>query len=200
MGPLDGLIQAAKYRETCPPQSCLEQLLVDQILRQDLDPGLLHWAHPATMLLLVAPCLLFAASLGWKIRGSGSQDGSDAAPKMTGEERRSAGSMHALLMSTALFFSIFGIQGGLGSMLLARQPILESPHSVSGFFFTAVLGLQVFSRLSGFCRSLAPFLPLFLPFLRKRVEDKVNGQGGRGWGHILQAVFRVEILPVEPFG
>ena len=70
MGPLDGLLEAAKYRETCPPQSCIEQLLLDQIRKQDFDPTVLHWAHPATMLLLVAPMLAWGASLGWKIRGS----------------------------------------------------------------------------------------------------------------------------------
>lgn len=146
MGPLDGLITAAKYRETCPPQSCVEQLLIEQIRKQDLDPSLLHWAHPITMLLLVAPCMVFAANLGWKIRGSTRpQDGSNTAAKLTAEERRSAGSLHAILMSTAVIFSTFGIQGGLGSMLLAREPILESSHSASGFLFTALFGLQVAS-------------------------------------------------------
>jgi len=137
--PLDGWIAAAKYREMCPPQSCVEQLLLDQIRKQDFDPTVLHWAHPATMLLLVAPSMSYAAYLGWKIRAS-----SESAPSaMSGSERRSAGSTHAVLMSAAALFSVFGIQGGLGSMLLANEPILESPHAASGFAFALLLGLQV---------------------------------------------------------
>eukprot|EP00802_Teleaulax_amphioxeia_P022886 Tamp_23386.p1 GENE.Tamp_23386~~Tamp_23386.p1 ORF type:complete len:243 (+),score=40.94 Tamp_23386:247-975(+) len=136
--PLDGWIAAAKYREMCPPQSCVEQLLLDQIRKQDFDPTVLHWAHPATMLLLVAPSMSYAAYLGWKIRAS-----SESAPSaMSGSERRSAGSTHAVLMSAAALFSVFGIQGGLGSMLLANEPILESPHAASGFAFALLLGLQ----------------------------------------------------------
>ncbi len=138
MGPLDGWIAAAKYRETCPPQSCVEQLLLDQIRKQDFDPTVLHWAHPATMLLFVAPIMSYAAYLGWKIRSS-----EPTSPVMSGIERRSAGSTHAVLMSAVAIFSVFGIQGGLGSMLLANEPILESPHAASGFVFALLLGLQV---------------------------------------------------------
>jgi len=147
MGPLDGLIQAAKYRETCPPQACIEQLLLDQFRKQDFDPTVLHWLHPATMLLIVAPMLVFGASLGWKIRGSGEA----SASRLDADERKSAGGTHAILMSLALLFSAFGIQGGLGSLLLAREPILESPHSLSGFAFVAVLGVQVVISLPPSC-------------------------------------------------
>jgi hypothetical protein len=142
MGPFDGWISAAKYRETCPPQSCVEQLLLDQVRKQDFDPTVLHWAHPATMVILVAPALAYAAYLGWKIRTSQNQDSTPSA-RMSGQDRSSAGRAHAILMSLAALLSIFGIQGGLGSMLLAGEPILESPHAASGFLFAACLGVQV---------------------------------------------------------
>jgi hypothetical protein len=48
-------------------------------------------------------------------------------------------------MSVAAVVSIFGIQGGLGSMLLADEPILESPHAASAFIFALLFGLQVSS-------------------------------------------------------
>ena len=157
MGPLDGWIAAAKYRETCPPQSCVEQLLLDQIRKQDFDPAVLHWAHPATMMLLVAPSMAYATYLGWKIRTSESAPSS----AMSGSERRSAGSTHAVLMSAAALFSVFGIQGGVGSLLLANQPILESPHAASGFAFALLLGLQVYRALLGRPRrSLASETPV----------------------------------------
>lgn len=155
MGPLDGWVSAAKYRETCPPQSCIEQLLLDQIRRQEVDPIILHWAHPATMLAFVILPTAYATYLGWRIRSSkalgSSTTSSDtsggqlaASPAgMTDKERSSAGKTHALLMSVAALFSVFGIQGGLGSMLLAGEPILESTHSASGFLFALLLGLQV---------------------------------------------------------
>jgi len=156
---LDGWIAAAKYRETCPPQSCVEQLLLDQIRKQDFDPSVLHLAHPATMLLLVAPSMAYATYLGWKIRSSEGW-------ALGSRQRRSAGSTHALLMSTAAIFSVFGVQGGLGSMLLADQPILESPHAATGFAFALLLGLQV--------RRLQSCVPVWLPTASFLLERKLS--------------------------
>ena len=80
---------------------------------------------------------------------------------LSAEERKSAGSTHAILMSLALLFSVFGIQGGLGSLLLAREPILESPHAVSGVVFATVLGVQVVTVLPpSLCGALDEMLSL----------------------------------------
>ena len=145
---LDGWIEAAKYRETCPPQSCVEQLLLDQIRKQDFDPSVLHWAHPATMLLLVAPSMVYATYLGWKIRSSEGW-------ALGSRQRRSAGTTHAVLMSAAAIFSVFGVQGGLGSILLADQPILESPHAATGLsirYLGVVEKALCYQHLSDKCR------------------------------------------------
>jgi Protein of unknown function (DUF4079) len=136
-GPLDGLISLVKAREACPPQVCIEQLLLDNVRRADLPEAVIHWSHPVTIVALALPLALGGAYLGWQIRlDSNSSSGSSSGS--SGAARR----LHAPLMAGALLLFVFGVQGGIASLLLQNHSLLDSPHAATAGVLLALFSLQ----------------------------------------------------------
>jgi Protein of unknown function (DUF4079) len=134
-GPLDGLISLVKAREACPPQVCTEQLLLDNVRRADLPEAVIHWSHPVTMVALALPLALGGAYLGWQIRLA---DSSSSSSSSSGAARK----LHAPLMTGALLLFVFGVQGGIASLLLQNHSLLDSPHAATAGVLLALFSLQ----------------------------------------------------------
>jgi Protein of unknown function (DUF4079) len=139
-GPLDGLISLVKAREACPPQVCIEQLLLDNVRRADLPDAVIHWSHPVTMVALALPLALGGAYLGWQIRlgNNGNSSSSSSSSSSSTAARR----LHAPLMAGALLLFVFGVQGGIASLLLQNHSLLDSPHAATAGVLLALFSLQ----------------------------------------------------------
>jgi Protein of unknown function (DUF4079) len=133
-GPLDGLISLVKAREACPPQVCIEQLLLDNVRRAELPEAVIQWSHPITMVALALPLALGGAYLGWQIRLA---DSSSSSSSNTAARR-----LHAPLMAGALLLFVFGVQGGIASLLLQNHSLLDSPHAATAGVLLALFSLQ----------------------------------------------------------
>lgn len=104
------------------------------------DP-ITHWGHPIMMGIVVFAMGSSAAIAGWKIR--------------TGAPDATVGSMPvrkfhkkvALWMTT---FIAMGYTGGLLSLVMQDQPILESPHFWTGSAVLGLLGLNGAISMSKF--------------------------------------------------
>lgn len=138
--PIESIYSMVKAREACPPQVCVEQLFVSIIRDLELPEGLIHWGHPIAMGIAVLAMGGYGIYQGLLIRS-----------KEPTAAVKAARSSHPTIM-TALFVIMFiGAQGGLSSLLVQRQPILESPHSATAllvllmFFAQAILGLGISS-------------------------------------------------------
>ena len=106
-----------------------------------LPAPITHWGHPAMMSIVIFAMGSTAAIAGWKIR--------------TGAPDATMGSMHvrkfhkkvALWMTT---FIAMGYTGGLLSLVMQGQPILESPHFWTGSAVLGLLGLNGAISMSKF--------------------------------------------------
>ncbi|KAG5189139.1 hypothetical protein JKP88DRAFT_275609 [Tribonema minus] len=135
-GPFEALVSLVKAREACPPQVCLEQLLLDNVRRAQLPEALFHWGHPAAMLLLTLPLALGGAYLGWQIKLG--NEGADP----QGVKRARA--LHPPLMIAAGVLLVFGVQSGIASLLMQGQPLLDSAHAKTAGALLALYAAQGF--------------------------------------------------------
>jgi Protein of unknown function (DUF4079) len=100
---------------------------------------IVHWGHPFFMGIVVVFMGSFAAISGW--RGRTLED-KDAAMKNLGDHRKIAPLM--------FLFMAMGYTGGVLSLVIQRQPILESSHFWTGSLVLILLGLNGAISLSGF--------------------------------------------------
>lgn len=101
-----------------------------------------HWGHPAMMGIVIFAMGSMAAIAGWKVRTA---DGPDVTMGSL-----PVGTFHkkvALWMTT---FIAMGYSGGLLSLVMQGEPILESPHFWTGSAVLGLLGLNGAISMSKF--------------------------------------------------
>lgn len=123
-------------------------------LREFLDPvaswfsglgmpePLIHWGHPLMMGIVVFVMGSFVGLTGWRIRVSTE---SDVMFKARQEHRVIAPLMFA--------FMAMGYTGGLLSLVMQDQPLLESPHFWTGTVVLLLLAVNGAIALLGFGKS-----------------------------------------------
>ena len=83
----------------------------------NLPEPITHWGHPAMMGIVIFVMGTFVGITGWKGRTLGDQT-------MAVENRRN----HRKLAPWMFTFMALGYTGGVLSLVMQEQPILESPH------------------------------------------------------------------------
>ncbi|NER48797.1 MAG: DUF4079 domain-containing protein [Symploca sp. SIO1A3] len=100
---------------------------------------IIHWGHPVMMGIVIFVLGSFVAYMGWRSRLT--KDGEVAA-----KSRESHRQMAPLMF---LFISL-GYTGGVLSLVMQQQPLLESPHFWTGSLAVVLLGINATLSLFGF--------------------------------------------------
>jgi fucose 4-O-acetylase-like acetyltransferase len=100
---------------------------------------IVHWGHPAMMGIVIFVLGSYVAYAGWQGRIAPDKD---VAIKNRADHRKLAP-----LMFT---FMALGYTGGLLSLVMQKQPIMESPHFWTGSSVLLVLVINGAISLSGF--------------------------------------------------
>lgn len=100
---------------------------------------IVHWGHPLMMAIVVFVMGSFVGFTGW--RGRVVED-KDAAIKSRSDHRKLAPWM--------FLFMALGYTGGVLSLVMQHQPILESPHFYTGSVVLLLLLINSAISLSGF--------------------------------------------------
>lgn len=98
-----------------------------------LPESITHWGHPAMMGIVVFVMGTYTAYAGWK--------GRVAAETEVAEKNKAD---HKKLAPLVFLFIALGYTGGILSLVMQRQPVLESPHFWTG---TVVIGLLAINGL-----------------------------------------------------
>lgn len=94
---------------------------------------IVHWGHPVMMGIVVVVMGAFVVWTGWQGRLLTATD--DAAAS----EKRSE---HAKIAPLMFLFIVLGYTGGVLSLVMQRQPILQSPHFWTGTLVIGMLGVN----------------------------------------------------------
>ncbi len=100
---------------------------------------IVHWGHPAMMGIVIFVLGSYVAYAGWQVRIAADKD---VAIKNRADHRKLAP-----LMFT---FMALGYTGGLLSLVMQKQPIMESPHFLTGSSVLIILGINGAISLNGF--------------------------------------------------
>ena len=104
------------------------------------DP-IVHWGHPLMMAIVAFVMGGAAALAGWRGRTLAATD-TEVAIKNKADHRKIAPLMYVFLVS--------GYTGGVLSLVMQGQPILESPHFVTGTIVIALLTINALLAATGF--------------------------------------------------
>lgn len=104
------------------------------------DP-IIHWGHPVMMGIVVFVMGSLVGLAGWRGRTLATTD-NDAAIKNKVQHRKTAPLMY--------FFLVAGYTGGVLSLVMQGQPILESPHFLTGSVVIALLTINALIATTGF--------------------------------------------------
>jgi hypothetical protein len=94
----------------------------------NLPEPIVHWGHPLMMAIVVFVMGGFAAYAGWQ--GRLASDGAIAL-----EQKQT----HAKIAPLMYLFIVMGASGGILSLVMQGEPILESPHFWTGMGAIALL-------------------------------------------------------------
>ena len=100
---------------------------------------IVHWGHPLMMAIVVFVMGSFVGLAGWQGRVV---EDKDAAIKSRSDHRKLAPWM--------FLFMALGYTGGVLSLVMQHQPILESPHFYTGSVVLLLLLINSAISLSGF--------------------------------------------------
>lgn len=100
---------------------------------------IVHWGHPVMMGTVIFILGSYVAYAGWQSRLT--SDG-EVATKSRADHRKLAPLMY-------LFVSL-GYTGGVLSLVIQKQPILESPHFWTGTAAIAILGINALLAFTTF--------------------------------------------------
>ncbi|RUT09066.1 hypothetical protein DSM106972_011190 [Dulcicalothrix desertica PCC 7102] len=100
---------------------------------------IVHWGHPAMMGIVIFVLGSYVAYAGWQGRIAADKD---VAIKNRADHRKLAPLM--------FIFMALGYTGGLLSLVMQKQPIMESPHFWTGSSVLILLGLNGAISLNGF--------------------------------------------------
>ncbi len=98
-----------------------------------------HWGHPAMMGIVVVAMGSFVGYTGWQ--------GRLAADKDVAIKNRSD---HRKLAPLMFLFIALGYTGGLLSLVMQHQPVMESPHFWTGSTIIVLLTVNSLISLTGF--------------------------------------------------
>jgi hypothetical protein len=113
--------------------------IADQFRRLNLPEVVVHWGHPLMMGIVVFVMGSFVGLAGW--RGRTVTD-----PAIATESR----SAHRKLAPWLFLFIAAGYTGGVLSLVMQQQPILESPHFWTGSAAVVLLAINGLISGSGF--------------------------------------------------
>ncbi|MGL6344618.1 MAG: DUF4079 domain-containing protein [Waterburya sp.] len=102
---------------------------------------IVHWGHPLMMAIVVFAMGSAVALAGWRGRTLAVTD-TEAAIKNKTDHRKIAPLMY--------FFLVAGYTGGVLSLVMQGQPILESPHFLTGTVVVALLTVNAVLAATGF--------------------------------------------------
>jgi hypothetical protein len=102
---------------------------------------IVHWGHPIMMGIVVFVMGSAVALAGWRGRTLAVTD-TEAAIKNKTDHRKIAPLMYVFLVS--------GYTGGVLSLVMQGQPILESPHFLTGTIVIALLTVNAVIAATGF--------------------------------------------------
>ena len=97
----------------------------------NMPEPIIHWGHPLMMGIVIFVVGTFVGFTGWK--GRTSED-----KKIASESRLS----HRKLAPFLFLFLSLGYTGGVLSLVMQKQPLLESPHFWTGSIVIFLLGLN----------------------------------------------------------
>jgi hypothetical protein len=112
--------------------------IAQQFTNLGVPEPIVHWGHPFFMSIVILAMGSYAGLTGWKIRLQ--QD----------DASRSIHKRVSLWMTT---FLAMGYTGGLLSLVMQNQPLLESPHFWTGSLVLVLLGVNGSLSLFGFGNS-----------------------------------------------
>lgn len=110
-----------------------------QFRSMNIPEPITHWGHPVMMGIVAGVLGTYVAWTGW--RGRLAED------KEKAMDNRAD---HRKLAPLMALFMVLGYTGGVLSLVMQRQPILESPHFWTGTMVVVFLGLQGTTSLKGF--------------------------------------------------
>merc|ERR1712146_626024 len=159
---LEGLNAAIRARENCPPQICLENLMINTIRDMNIDPLIVKYGHPAMMFVMLASMGGYGVYLGYQIRQNrlakkalvSGTDGNTVDLDEIDDDSDNKSiimnvkKMHPLLMGGLTIFSFLGAQGGVVSELVQGKPLTNSTHFVSAGVLLTFLLIQFASSQS----------------------------------------------------
>ena len=102
---------------------------------------IVHWGHPLMMGIVVFAMGSAAALAGWRGRTLATTNG-ELASKNKADHRKIAPLMY--------LFLVLGYTGGVLSLVMQGQPILESPHFITGSVVIALLTINAVIAATGF--------------------------------------------------
>jgi len=100
--------------------------------------GVVRWGHPAMMAIVVFAMGTFVGLSGWRSR------------VLAGETAVKERSDHRKLAPAMFAFMAAGATGGLLSLVMQGEPILDSPHFWSGMLALGLLAANGTISLAGF--------------------------------------------------
>ena len=97
----------------------------------NLPAPIVHWGHPLMMGIVIFVLGIYVAWAGWRGR---TVEAAEVSNKALGDHKKLAPMM--------FLFIALGYTGGILSLVMQNQPILESPHFWTGSGAIAILGLN----------------------------------------------------------
>lgn len=117
----------------------LLELIANQFRRMGIPEPIVYWGHPLMMAIMVFVMGSFVGLAGW--RGRIVDDKATASKSLAD---------HRTLASWMFVFMAAGYTGGVLSLVMQHQPIMESPHYWTGSIVLLVLLINGAIALSGF--------------------------------------------------
>lgn len=105
--------------------------IADWFASFNVPEPIVHWGHPLMMGIVIFVLGVYVAWAGW--RGRTADDKEDAVK---------ARSDHRKLAPAMFLFIALGYTGGVLSLVMQNQPILESPHFWTGTAAVGILGIN----------------------------------------------------------
>ena len=102
---------------------------------------IVHWGHPLMMAIVVFVMGSAVAWAGWRGRTLAGVN-KEVAVKNKADHRKTAPLMY--------IFLVLGYTGGVLSLVMQGQPILESPHFLTGTVVVALLTINAVIAATGF--------------------------------------------------
>ncbi len=113
--------------------------IADKFRSMGIPDPVVHWGHPLMMAIVVFVMGSFVGLAGWR--------GRTIADEATAAKSRME---HRKLAPLMFLFMATGYTGGVLSLVMQHQPILESPHFFTGSIVILLLAINGLISVTGF--------------------------------------------------